>query len=116
LITQHGPEQSLLKRLQQYDPLAPGDHDAGQSRLALFPHCVPDNREGFLGDLVLRGDVVRRFEIALIYLVSINEALDIDRVGAFDADLVEVLFLDDEEVVLPDSIPFDLILGADPKI
>jgi hypothetical protein len=52
------------------------------------------HREGFLRDLVVGRDVVGRVEVAHVDLVARHEALDVDGVGALEADGFELLLLD----------------------
>ena len=83
------------------------------ARLALLAHGVADDGEGLLSDLVVRCDVVGRFEIALVDLLARHEALDVDRVRALDPDRFELLVLDENVGALPDLVALDLVLVLD---
>ena len=54
-------------------------------------------------DLVVRRDVVRSIEEALVDLIARHEALDVDGVGAFDLDGIEFLVFDEDVAALADS-------------
>ena len=112
-VAQQSCEDALAERFEEHHALAAGDHHPGDTRPALLPHGVPDDREGLLGDLVVRRDVVRRFEVAHIDLLARNEALDVDRMGALDADGFEFLVLDDDVGALPDLVSLDLLVVLD---
>ena len=112
-IAQDRGEQSLAERLEQDHALAAGEDHAGNARLALVAHGVADDGESLLGDLVVRGDVVGRLEIALVDLLARHEALDVDRVGALDLDRVELLVLDEDVGALADLVALDLLVVLD---
>ena len=82
---------------QEHDALAAGDHDPRNARSTFLAHRVADDGERLLSDLVVRRDIVRRFEVSLVHLFARHEALDVDRVGALDPDGFEFLILDDED-------------------
>ena len=61
---------------------------------ALAAHCVADDRKRLEGDLVFGDSVIRAFDVALVDLGLRDEAIDVDRMAAFDCDGVEFFVLD----------------------
>ena len=84
----------FAERLEHHDALAPRHHHAGDADHLLFLHGVADDGEGFLADLVLGGEIVRRVAIAIVDRSLGHELLDVDRMRAFDRDLGELLVFD----------------------
>ncbi len=113
LVAQRRRQQSLAARAQQQQVLAPVDHHAGKPSEILLAHRLSDNGEGFLGNVVLRHDVIRLVEIDAVDFRHRHEFLDVDAVGALQCHVVELVFLDQYVLALVDLVALDPILGLD---
>src|SRR5262249_29025610 len=80
-------------------------HDPAQCDHVQFADSVADHRKGILPDLAIRGDVVRRINIALVDFAFRHELIDVDGVRAFDLNGVELVVLNDEILTFGDLIP-----------
>ena len=84
--------------------LALGQDHPAQRDHALVAHRVADDRERLEGDLVLRNQIVRAVDIALIDFGLRHKAIDVDRVAALDRDRVELFVLDAKVDALLDFV------------
>ena len=80
----------------------------------LLLHRLADHRERLVGDLVVRHDVEGLVEIDLVHLVARHERLDVDRVGAFERHLVELVLLEQHVLPVVDLVALDLVLRSRP--
>jgi hypothetical protein len=83
-IAQRDAAKTHSHRLDHDRPLAVCQHDAPQAAEATGRHGVADDGECFEPDLVARGDVIRRVEIARIDLLARHEAIELDRARVLD--------------------------------
>src|SRR4051794_30617661 len=93
-IAQRSAQEPLLPGLNHDDALPFRQHDTTKGRHALVTHGFAHYREGVLPRLIVRRDIIRTVEIALVYLLARNEGVDLYRVAAFDRDGVEFVIFD----------------------
>ena len=63
--------------------------DAGEADAFLVFHGIPNDDEGFGGHLAVRRDVIRLVEVAFVDFCERHEAVDVNRMCAFEVDLFE---------------------------
>ena len=85
-VPERRAEQTLPPRLEHDHALALGEDDPAQRDHVLVPHRVADHRERLEGDLVLRNQVIRAVDVALVDFRFRHKAVDVDRVAALDRD------------------------------
>ena len=83
-VVQGGTKETLAESLECDDALALRHDHPSQCHHALAFHCVADDRECFLADLVVGHDVIGAVIETLVDLRGRNEAVDLDRVIALD--------------------------------
>ena len=72
-------------------------------------HRVPDHRESFLADRIVRRQIIRRVEPDPFNGIAGSEDMDIDGLSALQSDVLELLVFEDDVVVLAPLIAFDLV-------
>ena len=112
-VVQRGAEQSLAGRFQRDDPLALGHDDPAERDHSLALHGVANDRECLLPHQIVGGDVIGRVVEAFIDLRRRYEAVDLDRVIAFDFERVEFVVFDQQVFVLGDLVALGLVSGVD---
>ena len=112
-VPERRAEQTLPPRLQHDHALALGQDDPAQRDHVLVLHGVADHRERLEGDLVLRNQVIRAVDVALVDFRFRHEAVDVDRVAALDRDCVKLLVLDAQVDPLVDFVAPPLVVRVD---
>src|SRR6266852_8637624 len=112
-VVQRRGHQPLVERLQHHDTFAARDDDAAEPHHVLAPHRLADDDRRVLPDLVLRDEIVRAVEVALVDLGSRHELFDVDRVGAFEPQRFQLFVLDRHELVAADLVSAALLPGVD---
>jgi hypothetical protein len=112
-VPERGSEQTLPPRLKHDHVLALGQDHPAQRDHVLVAHRVADNRERLEGDLVLRNQIVRAVDVALVDFGLRQKAIDVDRMAALDRDGVEFFVLDAQVDALLDLVAPSLIARID---
>ena len=94
--------------MQHQDAFAAVKDDTGETDEIFLFHRLADHSEGFVGDLVVRRDVIGFVEIDFVNLAARHEGLDVDGVGALERHLVELFVLDQ------DVAPLFYLIALDP--
>ena len=112
LVAQQCADDALAAWQQHHQPLAPVQHHPRDPDQPFRAHGLADDREGLGADLVLGQQVVGFIEINFVDLVARHEAFDVDRVGALERHLVELLLLQ-EHIGIAGLVALDAVLLRD---
>ena len=110
-VVQGRPDEACLERFEQEKALPPSHDNPGKIGHSLLADGIPDYRECLLCDPVVRREIIRCVEVAFIDLRPGDEAFDLDRVGALDANGIDFLVFDHHEAAFANRIAFHLILS-----
>ncbi len=80
-------------------------HDPAECDHVQFADRSADDRKGILPDLTLGGDVIRRFNVALVDLVFWNELINVDGPSALNLNRLKFLVFNNEVLAFRDFIP-----------
>ncbi len=105
VIAEHSAEQELAERLDGHGVLAAGEDDPRERNAALVLHGIADDREGLFARLAVGDGVVGAREIPPVDLLDGNERVDVERVGAFNLDRLDLFGLDLDVLALAISYP-----------
>jgi hypothetical protein len=93
--------------------LPAGQHDSTERDHVHFADRVPDDRKGILSDLTVRGDVVRRVDVAVIDLISRNKLINLDGPRAFNLHSIKFFIFNDEVLSFSNLIAARNVLSRD---
>src|SRR5215813_13497857 len=109
VVAQGGPYDAIAARREHQQPLATVEHHARNPDQPFIAHGLADDRECLVSDLVVGHEIIGLVEIELVHLLALDKGLDLDRVGAFERDFVELLLLQQDVAVAVDLIAFDAV-------
>ena len=98
---------------QRQDPFAGCHDDPAQRDLPRLLHCGPDYPERLLRHFAVGRQIVGIVPVDAIDFVARNETLDIDRLGAFQLDRLDLVVSQKDVFSLGDFIAFDQIFTID---
>ena len=112
-VAQQRAHQALAERLQRDDVLAVGQHHAADRDLVHGADGLADHREGVVADLAVGHEIIGADQIAVVDLGLRHELVDLDRVGRFQRDVVELFLADLDVGVGVDLVALDDVLVGD---
>ncbi len=107
------PTSPLPRGCEHQQPLAPIKHDARQADEFFVAHGFADDGESLLRNLVVGHQVIGFIEVKAIDLGNRHEGFDVDRMRAFQRDLVEFVVLQLDVLVGLDLVALDPIFLVD---
>src|SRR5262249_33984891 len=93
--------------------LALGEHQPPERHHPLAAHGLANDREGLVSDRLTGRHVIGGVEEAPVDLPARHKAVDLDGVGAFDLDRIQLGIIHDEVLALGDLIAAAFIFGGD---
>ena len=112
-VTQQRSHQALAERFERDDMLAVGQHHAADRDLVHAPDGFADHRKRIMADLAVGDEIIGTDQIAVVDIGLGHELVDLDGMGRFQRDVVELLLRDLDVGVGVDLVALHDVVGAD---